>query len=392
MPSRSRYIANFIVSSNDVANASITYSDLGLVYTDNVTENVNLYYTNARVYAAVTSNLAAKANVTDLTTANVTESTNLYFTNARVYAAVTSNLAAKANVTDLTTSNVTEGTNLYFTNARVTSNVIAYLPNYTGNVGGNLVGAFTNSSIIAGTYEFTFDNAGNVIVPNAVRANILYANTIQNLTTSNLTEGTNLYFTNTRAYANTLSAIKTGNGIAFNSTTGNITLSATGVTAGTYGNASILPSLTVDSQGRITSISNITIGTSSAIETTQTFTANGTGNTFVLTATPTTANTLVFVDGLLQFPTTHYTFTGNTILFTDSLQDGESIYVVSLLSGAASILSPIGGLTPGIYGNATIVPTLTLDTYGRVTNVSNSTITASNPDDAIIFSLLLSGM
>jgi hypothetical protein len=86
--------------------------------TANVTELTNLYFTNARVFSAVTGNLALKANVIDLTTANVSELTNLYFTNARVFSAVSGNLALKSNVVDLTTANVTELTNLYFTNAR----------------------------------------------------------------------------------------------------------------------------------------------------------------------------------------------------------------------------------------------------------------------------------
>ena len=74
---------------------------------------------------ATNANVALKANITDLTTANVTEGTNLYFTDARVYSAVTGNLTLKANVTDLTTANVIEVTNLYFTNARVYSSLTA---------------------------------------------------------------------------------------------------------------------------------------------------------------------------------------------------------------------------------------------------------------------------
>ena len=66
---------------------------------------------NAQVAAAV---VAAGS----LDTANVTEKTNLYFTNARVFSAVSGNLALKSNIVDLTTANVTELTNLYFTNAR----------------------------------------------------------------------------------------------------------------------------------------------------------------------------------------------------------------------------------------------------------------------------------
>jgi len=50
--------------------------------------------------ATVITQLSNKANTSSLTTANVAEVTNLYFTNARVYSAVTGNLALKANLTD----------------------------------------------------------------------------------------------------------------------------------------------------------------------------------------------------------------------------------------------------------------------------------------------------
>ena len=50
--------------------------------------------------ATVVTQLGNKANTASLTTANVAELTNLYYTNARVYSAVTGNLALKANLTD----------------------------------------------------------------------------------------------------------------------------------------------------------------------------------------------------------------------------------------------------------------------------------------------------
>ena len=68
----------------------------------------------------------------------------------------------------------------------------------------------------------------NRISANVDNNNYLYvvSNTIlgANLVTSNVTEGSNLYFTNARSYANTLVALKSGNGIAYDSATGNITL------------------------------------------------------------------------------------------------------------------------------------------------------------------------
>ena len=50
--------------------------------------------------ATVVTQLGNKANTASLTTANVAELTNLYYTNARVYSAVTGNLSLKSNLTD----------------------------------------------------------------------------------------------------------------------------------------------------------------------------------------------------------------------------------------------------------------------------------------------------
>ena len=95
--------------------------------TANVAELTNLYYSNARVYSAVTGNLALKANVVDLTTANVIELNSLYFTEARARQAIStsgctlsySNTTGIISFSQGNTDTVNEGsTNLYFTNAR----------------------------------------------------------------------------------------------------------------------------------------------------------------------------------------------------------------------------------------------------------------------------------
>jgi hypothetical protein len=309
------------VSNNQLA---LAISNSGILTTSNVAEGTNLYYTNARVYAAVTGNLATKANVTDLTTSNVTEGTNLYYSNYRVYTAVTGNLALKANVTDLTTSNVTEGTNLYYTNARTYANVISLLPTYTGNVGGNMVGTYTNTSIIAGTAEFIFDNAGNVTVPNAIRANILYANTIQNLSTSNLIEGTNLYYTNARVYSNVVSLVTT-------SFVNNLNVNAN------FNNLTNLPSpgITVQLQGDVS-------GSASAN-----------------------------ITNLSQ---------SNTILLTTTIQpnsvalgtDTTGPYVANLIAGTGVSLSGLGneGTTPTISIGQDVSPTASV-TFGNVVVTGN---------------------
>ena len=171
--------------------------------TANVTELTNLYYTNARVYSAVTGNLALKSNVVDLTTANVSELTNLYYTDARVYSAVTGNLALKSNIADLTTSNVTEGTNLYFTNERVYSNVTSL--------------GYITSSALSGYATNT------QLTSFATVSNVLLKANIADLTTANVSELTNLYFTNARV----VSALTAGQNITLDAN-GRITSTATG--------------------------------------------------------------------------------------------------------------------------------------------------------------------
>lgn len=122
-----QYFTNARVYSNVITIGYATNANVALkaniidLTTANVTEVSNLYFTNARaraslsagdgtiVYDPATGQIRATANVTatientvnNLSTANVTEDANfLYFTNARVFAAVTGNLALKANLTD----------------------------------------------------------------------------------------------------------------------------------------------------------------------------------------------------------------------------------------------------------------------------------------------------
>ena len=102
------------------------------------------------------------------------------------------------------TSDITEGINLYYNNARVYSNVIALLPTLAGS--GIQIQA--NGQINSNT-TLTLDTLSPF------------------LTTSNVSEGSNLYYTNARV----LSAL-TGN-----VTIGNLTLTGSGPTLRSYVNS-----------------------------------------------------------------------------------------------------------------------------------------------------------
>jgi len=271
-----------IYTKNTVGNVII----VGSSTTSNIREGSNLYFTNDRVYANVsplisvafnqantafaqsnvafaqanvafnTSNvrLLTKANVADLTTANVTEVTNQYFTNARALAAVANTNLILANLT--TTGNLTVGSgiggnitgvnNLYATN--VYSNTIianVWSGIYTANVvetSGNLY--FTNTRVVSaltagfgiviaanGRLTVTATGSGNYNDANTYSNVILlgYATNsrIDGLTTSDIAEGSNLYFDNTRA----VSAFTAGTGISLAS---NGLITSTATSAGNF--------------------------------------------------------------------------------------------------------------------------------------------------------------
>ena len=104
-----------------------------------------------------------------------------------------------------------------------------------------------------------------------------------------------------------------------------VSLANTGVTAGSYGNTTSIPSITVDAYGRVTSVSNNTI--------------------YVPPGTSITANS-----GQL----TANAATGNVAI------------------GLATT-----SVSAGSYGSSTQIPTFTVDSYGRLTAASNTSISTT---------------
>jgi hypothetical protein len=239
----------FIVKYGDGSTAwnSLPYANIDSLAdftTNDLTEGSRLYYSNARVYAniltlahATNAQLATYATnaqlalyatnaqlVANATTANVTEVTNLYFTNARSYAnilslgfatnnqlslyatggqltlyATNAQLALYATnaqlVANATTANVTEVTNLYFTNARAIGAFTAgsgmsiaanglLVSTVTGNVSSNVI-----------TVAGASGEVSNVQLAAGISSSGI-------LTTANVSEVTNLYYSNARVSAN----------------------------------------------------------------------------------------------------------------------------------------------------------------------------------------------
>jgi hypothetical protein len=149
-----------------------------------------------------------------------------------------------------------------------------------------------------------------------------------------------------------------GTGLTLAGTTFSIT--NTGVTAGSYGIAASVPTLAINAQGQVTSASNtpiaiaasqVTSGTfSNAFLTNSSVTVNGTAISLGASGTITAANPNALTIG-----------TG----LTGTSYTGASAVTIAL---AAS------GVTATTYGSASQVPVFAVDTYGRVTSVTNTSI------------------
>ena len=174
------------------------------------------------------------------------------------------------------------------------------------------------------------------------------------------TQGVIVFGTTNITFAQISSAqiYSAGTGLTLAGTTFSIT--NTGVSAASYGTASSVPTIAINAQGQITSASNTSIAinanqiTTGAVTNAQlansSLTVNGTsialGASGTITATAT--NALTIGTGL-----TGTSYNGST--------------AVTIALGAS-------GVTPTTYGSASQVPVFAVDTYGRLTSVTNTSI------------------
>ena len=223
-------IGQSVATSDDVTFNTVTTDVTGTVSsianhsTSDLSEGTNLYYTTARF----DSRLATKD------TGDLTEGSNLYFTDERVDDRGSNLLTAGSNVTltyddsagtltiaatedDLsnnTTSDLAEGTNLYYTNERVDDRVSALIQNGTGISWSydDANGTFT-PTVSLSPYSTSDLSEGTNLYYTTAR----FDTRLASKDTDDLTEGSsNLYFTNARAR----SAISVSGDLAYNSSTG----------------------------------------------------------------------------------------------------------------------------------------------------------------------------
>lgn len=329
-------------------------SDFNDNTTDELSEgSTNLYYTQARFDTAFTGK----------STTDLTEGTNLYYTDARF----DTRLATK------TTSDVAEGTNLYYTRARfdsdvgsITSNVIAEGNTnlyFTETRARNAIGAQQNG----GDGSYTYDSASGrftFIGPSATE------------TQAHFTAGTGLTYS-----------------------AGEYSITASGVTSGTYGGAANTVSLSINAQGQIDSAKSIALNTDNVTEgsnlyyTTARFDSDFGDNT---TSDLTEGSNLYYTTARAQ------TDARTAISVTDAGGDGSLSYNAGVITytgpSAAETRAHFSGgtgvtITDGVVAIGQSVGTTDDVTFGKVTMDSafadNVTFvqrtTPPNPNSGVLY-------
>jgi len=211
---------------------------------------------------------------------------------------------------------------------------------------------------------------------------------INSLSVNTINGGTPIHSGNIASYA--VTGVSAGAGLSGGGGPGAVTLSLTpsGVTAGTYGTGSRVPVITVDAYGRITSASNtdIAIAASQITSGVLPVERGGTGtgsvlNGIVVGGNPFSAVAATGGNQVLRrnAGNTAYEFvsisgggdpvgTGRTIATGAGLTGGGDLSADRTISLAAS------GVGAGTYGSQSSVPVITVDTYGRITSASNTSI------------------
>ena len=268
-----------------------------------------------------------------------------------------------------------------------------------------------NGSTISATGSITFDTAGNSIdlggvlvvgvatptVDSAV-ANKAYVDSLASTFTASIAaDNTSYTFIpasefNTFAGGNAITTVadSSSNTITFN-------LDTTGVTAGSYGSQTAIPTFTVDSDGRLTAASTVSVATNltvnsddiSLLDSDLTFTATGNGLTLTYTSSTNTvdyaiADATTSSKGVAQFLDSDFVVASGIV----SLQD-QILELVETDSGQAipvgHKLTLIGNGTQGIVTEAvggTVTVTARNASYSQkgVAQFSNQDFMLNNGD------------
>jgi len=223
---------------------------------------------------------------------------------------------------------------------------------------------------LEGDVNIGLSSADNVTINSSIDSNLIPdgSRNIGNLTN----QWNNLYLTGSISDGAT-TIIGTNNKLHANNTITDgtirdVMLEDSGVTAGSYGSASAVPQITVDSKGLITSLSTTAVagvtsfGYNSANATFTIGTATGVDFTASLNDATTSAK------GIASFDTDNFTVSGGAV----SIKPGGV---------TTADLAAVPNLTGGEFGDSITVPTVTVNTKGQITDISETAIPDATTSD-----------
>ena len=311
--------------------------------TSNISEGTNLYFTSSRVLTTTLTGLSTATN------AVISSSDTVLSGFGKLQAQITANSVlfnGQSASYYLLTSNMTEGTNLFFTNTRAEAAALI----------APLTGLSTATSTVITSSDTVLSAAGKLQAQiTTVAGSIGNATTLNGqaasyyLLTSNMTEGTNLFFTNARAEAATLIAPLTG----FTSTVGGtITSSDTVISA-----LQKLQYREAANDAKITYPGPPTF----AQVTSKPTTIAGYGLTDALSITGTAADS----SKLGGVAAASYALTSAIPASTSTLSEGSNLYFTNTRAEAATLIAPLTGLSTATSTVITALDTV-LSGFGKI--------------------------
>ena len=401
-----------------------TYNDAGNLLTLGIGQPVattdNVTFNDVTVSGTLTSDDITSTNVTvsgnatisgNLTvngTTTTLNSTTLDVDDINITVAKGAANAAAANLAGLTVDGASATLTYTSADDRWNLNKDLNVANVYGDVVGDLTGTVTGNSSSATVLQTvrsftiggdttapaqTFDGSGNVLLTTTLANSGVTAGTYGSgsavpsiivdakgriTSASEVAVSSDLPIagdsgTDTVSLLTDTLTLAGGTGLtsAVTNNTFTVNLDNTAVTAGTYGSASLVPVITVDAQGRLTSASTVSVAGvtdfdyNTATGVLDIDTADG-GN-FAATVT------------LDPFTTSELTEGSSNLYYTDVRAQAAITGGVGITNTSGTLDLDNTAVTAGSYGSGTQIPTFTVDQQGRLTAAGTATVSSDLP-------------